>query len=160
MNQMVEAWTWAGAHTVTYLQVFVLVVALFVVWYLAFNKKPSAVRREAQMGQTDREIKEERSALADAIFEALYKLYGDGKLSRERFKYRMHQAGCEMNLPDLLPKLRMSHPSALKAQALKLKTQIMERLGPEKTQVAVLRAKAVKPKKGNGKLNITVEQEK
>ena len=156
MNQMVEAWTWAGAHTVTYLQVFVLVVALFVVWYLAFNKKPSAVRREAQM-DADRKSKV-RGYVRDAYVNALYDMVRTKFITYAEYQREMLRLRKDMGF-DVQWRINL-HPKAIKAELEHLKDQIKGRLSPEKVEVAVMRAKAVKPKKGNGKLNITVEQEK
>ena len=169
MQHLMEAYTWVSSHTVTYLQVLVLFSLLFVVWVYVFNRKPSA-RRETQMAtvMTERQVKEERSDLADAYFEALFKLYGEGKLTRERFKYRLHQVACECGLPDLLPKLRMSHPDALRAQAKLLKRTIQERLSKEvpeeKIKAALSRGATTKAKayvdkrsQGNGKLNVPMK---
>lgn len=106
------------------------------------------------------DVKEEKSALADDFFDILFKRYGEGKLSRDRYKYWMHRLGCDLNLPDLLPKLRMTHPSAIKAQARRTKNAIMERLGPEKVEAVVTKVRTTPKLRSTGKLNIDLKEAK
>ncbi len=152
MPDLMEAYAWMGAHTVSYLQVLCLIVALFVVWVYALNQKPS-VRREMQMD----ELKKEDSAVADAIHEGLFEAYCANTISRHRYNHEMKRLGNLLNLPDLFPKIRWTHPQALKAEQRRLKAALLRRLPPEKVQAAMAKAHQPKPKiVGNGKLNLLI----
>ncbi len=153
MNQMVEAYAWAASHTVTYLQVLFLVVALFVVWVLAFQRKPSAVRRELQM-DLDRKSKV-RALVRDAYVNAIYEKYTTKEITYDEYQREMLRLRTDMGF-DVQWKINL-HPKAIKAELNHLKDVIKRRLSPEQVDVAVRRAKAYseKPKKSNGKLSLT-----
>ena len=165
MKQMVEAWTWASAHTVTYLQVMFLIVALFVVWYLAFNKKPSAVRREVQMEPNAQKTRV-RSIVGDAWLNVLYDRLYEGKIKLEDFDYWCKRLKYDLGL-NVQWRIARPHAKAAAAAVGMLKRSIRERRekADKAKSLASLESKRElipdpKPQKPNGKLNITVEQEK
>ena len=149
-----DVYAWVTSHTVTYLQVLVAVV-LYVVFRRLLSKKPS-VRRELQMA-LDRKAKV-RSLVRDAYVNAIYERLMTKEITYNEYQREMLRLRTDMGF-DVTWKINL-HPKAIQAELVHLKDAIKERLPAEKVQVAVERAKAVKPKKGNGKLNITVEQEK
>jgi hypothetical protein len=152
MHYMVDVYTWAGAHTVTYLQVLILIVLLFVVWSWAYNRKPS-VRRELQM-DLDRKAKV-RALVRDAYVNALYDKMRTKEITYDEYQREMLRLRKDMGF-DVVWKINL-HPKAIKAELEHLKDSIKGRLPEEKVQAAVTRAKAAKPTKGNGKLNVPMK---
>jgi hypothetical protein len=148
---MMAAYAWAASHTVTYLQVSILVALLFVVWRWAYSRKPSAVRREAQM-DLDRKANV-RAKVRDQYVNAIYELYLTKEITYKEYQREMLRLRSDMGF-DVTWKINL-HPKAIKAELEHLKDTIKRRLPPEKVEQAVQRAKAVKPK-GNGKLNLNL----
>lgn len=151
------SYTWATSHTVTYLQVLILVMLLFVVWRYAFNRKPS-VRRELQM-DLDRKTAV-RSIVRDAYVNAIYDRYRTGEITYKEYQREMLRLRTDMGF-DVTWKINL-HPRAIKAELEHLKDAIKGRLSPEKVTEAIGKAKAkekwpLAPKKGNGKLNVPMK---
>jgi hypothetical protein len=153
MHYPVEVYAWASSHTVTYLQVAVLVMLLFLVWRWAYNRKPS-VRRELQM-DLDRKAKV-REITRDAYVNAIYEKYTTKEITYKEYQREMLRLRTDMGF-DVQWKINL-HPKAIKAELNHLKETIKGRLSADKLAEAVKRVEAKKPK--NGELNILTVQEK
>lgn len=125
------AWQVVPVRDVWYLFMAWVVIGVLVPRVMPKNfwprRKKPAGKREQQIMEDSKQYKKERSMVADAMFDGpgIFGLYTEGKLTRERYKYWMYRVGDKAGFPDFLPRMRITHPSAIRAMAAKTKTAIL-----------------------------------
>ena len=95
-----------------------------------------------------------RASVRDAYVNALYDMMRTKAITYNEYQREMLRLRKDMGF-DVAWKINL-HPKAIKAELVHLKDAIKERMSAEQVQVAVERAKAVKPK-SNGKLNVPMK---
>lgn len=133
-----------------------LVLALFVVWAYAFNRRAKPRREPQVVTKAQEATQEENATVADAIHEGLFNAYCDGRISRERYRNECYRLAAAYNLTDLRPRSR-SFVKATSFEMTRLKDEIIRRLDPQKVKVAIVRAHQAPKPSGNGKLNISIK---